>query len=252
MCTIISDCASLGRKDKGAGFPPLYLLLAPQRLSAASAEIPPLRERPKTLPPLRERGAGIFLVSLSFPLSSCHSGLLGHRFRLSGAVALRLRFSPLRMRGRIIGLTMIMVERCHPEWEGGSVSCFYRRGPLRLRFSGSGQALRLRCSGQALRLRLPCRNAAQDSNPVGGGGQNNWPGDENEKTLPSPSVKRSAKCKTPRLFEPRCQFCEWWSKGRVGRFLKRGLAACYDRTGCSSECGGPVSGPPTRSHQTSC
>ena len=272
MCTIISDCASLGRKDKGAGFPLLYLLLAPQRLSAASAKIPPLRERPKTLSPLRERGAGIFLVSLSFPLSSCHSGLLGHRFRLSGAVALRLRFSPLRMRGRIIGLTMIMVERCHPEWEGGSVSCFCRRGPLRLRFSAlrtgpstplccaqdrhfdsallrSGQALRLRFA--ALRMRVGPFDAAQDSFACWGGkiiGR----GHENEKTLPSRSVKRSAKCKTPRLREPRCQFCEWWSKGRVGRFLKRGLAVCYRRTGCSSECGGPVSGPPTRSHQTSC
>ena len=48
--------------------------------------------------------------------------------------------------GRVFGLTMIMVERCHPEWEGGSVSCFCRRGPLRLRFSAlrTGPSTRLR------------------------------------------------------------------------------------------------------------
>ena len=219
----------------------------PQRLSAASAEIPPLWERPKTLPPLWERGAGIFLVPLSFAFSSCHSGLLGHRLRLSGADTRCL--------------TIIMVERCHPEWEGGSVSCLYRRGPLRLRFSAlrTGPSTPLCCAQDrhfdSALLRTGCAwgpsTRLRTGLPVGGGkiiGR----GHENEKTLPSPSVKRSAKCKTPRLSEPRCQFCEWWSKGRVGRFLKRGLAACYDRTGCSSECGGPVSGPPSRNHQTSC
>ena len=121
---------------------------------------------------------------------------------------------------------------------------------LRLRFSAlrTGPSTPLCCAQDA---RGALRRGSGQACPLGGGkiiGR----GHENEKTLPSPSVKRSAKCKTPRLREPRCQFCEWWSKGRVGRFLKRGLAACYDRTGCSSECGGPVSGPPSRNHQTSC
>ena len=186
---------------------------------------------------------------------------------------LRLRFSALR------------TGPSTPFLCAQALSVSLRSGQaLRLRFLCARQALRLRFS--ALRTgpstpflcaqdRLPSTPlcCAQDRHfdsallrtgcawgpstrlrtglPVGGGkiiGR----GHENEKTLPSPSVKRSAKCKTPRLREPRCQFCEWWSKGRVGRFLKRGLAACYDRTGCSSECGGPVSGPPSRNHQTSC
>ena len=150
---------------------------------------------------------------------------------LRSGQALRLRFSALRT--------------------GPSTPlCCAQDRPFDSALLRSGQALRLRFA--AHRMRVGPFDAAQDRLARWGGGKIIGRGHENEKTLPSPSVKRSAKCKTPRLSEPRCQFCEWWSKGRVGRFLKRGLAACYDRTGCSSECGGPVSGPPSRNHQTSC
>ena len=114
-----------------------------------------VRERPKTLSPLWGREAGIFLVSLSFPLISCHSGLFERRLSGAGPLrlrfsalrtgplrrgsgqALRLRFSALRMRGGIIGLTIIIVERWHPEWEGGkcqyvSCCCHRRRRDRRL------------------------------------------------------------------------------------------------------------------------
>ena len=57
--------------------------------------------------------------------------------RRGSGQALRLRFSALRMRGGIIRLTIIIVERWHPEWEGGkcqyvSCCCHRRRRDRRL------------------------------------------------------------------------------------------------------------------------